>query len=105
VTGRRNSKRPRWRGFVAGILAALWLFTGFAAASAELHHCLHEDAPASDHQCLFTKYAEGQFVDAPTETIALDLSPKVFALEQPFATIELPSVLSLLPPGRAPPLL
>lgn len=95
--------RVRW--FFASALAALWLFTGFAATSAELHHCLHEDAPASDHQCLFTKYAEGQFVNAPTAQIALNIPLPVSVPAQPPPTAKLSSIVSLLPPGRAPPLL
>jgi hypothetical protein len=105
VISKRPGKGMRVRWFFASALAALWLFTGFAASSAELHHCLHEDAPASDHQCLLTKYTEGHFANAPTAEIARNLSPTISAPAQPSAAVELSGVLSLLPPGRAPPLL
>ena len=98
-------KKRRTRWFPAGVFAALWFFTGFAAASADLHHCLHEDAPSSEHQCLFTKYAEGQFVDAPTAQITLQIPLCLSAMCPPPAVVTLPSLIRLLPPERAPPIL
>jgi hypothetical protein len=103
VSSKKPGKGTRVRWFLASVFAALWLFTGFAAASAELHHCLHEDAPSGEHQCLFTKYVDGQFLNAPeaqlTFRIALSISTKA---ETP-AVIELPGIACLLPPERAPP--
>jgi hypothetical protein len=87
------------------VFAALWLFTGFAAASADLHHCLHEDAPSSEHQCLFTKYAEGHFVNAPTARITLQIPLCLWTVCPLLAEVELPSSNCLLPPERAPPIL
>ena len=95
--------RTRW--FLASVFAALWLFTGFAATSSELHHCLHEDAPSSGHQCLFTKYAEGQFVSAPTAQITLQIPLSLSTACPLLAVVELPSSIRLLPPERAPPIL
>lgn len=103
VTGERNSDRPRRPGFLAGILAALWLFSIVAASSAELHHCLHEDAPASDHQCLFTKFAEGQFVDAPSADNPIHIARLAATLEQQTPAVVLSRGDSLQPPGRGPP--
>jgi hypothetical protein len=95
--------RIRW--FLASAFAVLWLFTGFAATSSELHHCLHEDAPSSEHQCLFTKYAEGHVVSAPAAQITVQISLCLSAVCPPVEVVELPSVVRLLPPERAPPLL
>jgi hypothetical protein len=95
--------RVRW--FLASVFAALWLFTGFAATSAELHHCLHEDAPAGEHQCLFTKYADGQFLNAPEAQLTVQLPVSVSTKAQSPAVVELSSPVRLLPPGRAPPIL
>ena len=95
--------RVRW--FLASAFALLWLFTGFAATSSELHHFLHEDAPSSEHQCLFTKYADGHFVSAPVARITLQIPPGISAVCQPVEAVELPSLIRLLPPERAPPVL
>ena len=105
VSSKRPRKQKRIRWFLASVFAALWLFTGFAATSSELHHCLHEDAPSSEHQCLFTKYAEGQFVDAPIARITLQIPRCLSAVCPPPAVVELPSLIRLLPPERAPPIL
>ena len=105
MSSKRPGKETRIRWFLASVCAALWLFTGFAATSSELHHCLHEDAPSSEHQCLFTKYAEGQFVSAPTAQITLQI-PRCLSTACPLlAVVELPSSIRLLPPERAPPIL
>jgi len=95
--------RVRW--FLASAFAALWLFTGFVATSAELHHFLHEDASASEHQCLFTKYAEGQFLSAPEAQVTVRIPSQVLTEAQSHTVVELSSVVCLLPPGRAPPVL
>lgn len=95
--------RVRW--FLASVFAALWLFTSLAATSAELHHCLHEDAPAGDHQCLFTKLAEGQFVEAPSAQISVSIPLADSPLEQRSLVATPSSGDSFLPPGRGPPVL
>lgn len=96
---RKSFKRAR--GLIASVLAALWLFTGFAAVSAELHHCVHDDAP-SEHQCSITKYADGQFLDAP-QGVSLGRIEGEFAEAISSSSADLPIVDFLLPPGRAPP--
>jgi hypothetical protein len=105
VSSKRPRKEKRIRWFLASVFAALWLFTGFAATSSELHHCLHEDAPLGAHHCLFTKYAEGQFVGAPTAQIALQIPLCLSTVCPRPAVVELPSLIRLLPPERAPPIL
>jgi hypothetical protein len=105
VISKRPGKDMRIRWFLSSVFAALWLFTGFAATSSELHYCLHEDAPSSGHQCLFTKYAEGQFVNAPAARITLQI-PLCLSTVCPLpAVVELPTSIRLLPPERAPPIL
>jgi hypothetical protein len=105
VSSKRPRKETRIRWLLASVLAALWLFTGFAATSSELHHCLHKDASSGEHQCLFTKYAEGQFVNAPTAQITLQIPLCLSAVCPPPAVVKLPSLIRLLPPERAPPVL
>jgi hypothetical protein len=105
VSSKRLGKGTRVRWFLTSVFAALWLFTGFAATSAELHHCLHEEAPASEHQCLFTKYAEGQFLSAPEAQITVRIPFRAPTKAQPAIVIDLPSAVGFLPPGRAPPVL
>ena len=105
VISKRPGKEMQIRWFLASAFAALWLFMGFAATSSQLHHCLHEDAPSSEHQCLFTKYAEGHFVSAPAARITLQIPLCVSAVCPPSAVVELPSLNRLLPPERAPPTL
>lgn len=105
MSSKRPGKEKRIRWFLASVFAALWLFTGFAATSSELHHWLHEDAPTGEHQCLFTKYAEGQFVNTPTARITLQI-PLCLSTVCPLpAVVELPGSIRLLPPERAPPVL
>jgi len=105
VSAKRPGKEKRIRWLLASAFAALWLFTGFAAASADLHHCLHEDAPSNEHQCLFTKYAQGQFVSAPNAEITPQVSLCLSAVCPQIEVVALPCLIRLLPPERAPPLL
>ena len=105
VSSKKPGKGMRVRWFLASVFAALWLFTGFAATSAELHHCLHEDAPASEHQCLFTKYADGQFLSAPEAQLTFRIPLSTLIKAEAPSVVELPSVVCLLPPERGPPVL
>ena len=105
MSSKTSGKATPVRWFLTSVFAALWLFTGFAATSAELHHCLHEEAPASEHQCLFTKYAEGQVLSAPEAQVTISIPFQAPTKAQPAAIIDLPSAIGLLPPGRAPPVL
>jgi len=105
VISKKPAKGLRVRWFLASAFAALWLFTGFAATSAALHRCLHEDASASEHQCLFTKYVEGQFLNAPEAQVTVRIPLSISTEPQAPAVIELSSVVTLLPPERAPPVL
>jgi len=104
-----NSKKPakgrRIRWFLASAFAALWLFTGFAATSVALHRCLHDDASASEHQCLFTKYVEGQFLSAPEASVTVKIPLSISTEPQKPALVQLSSIVTLLPPERAPPVL
>jgi len=105
VSSKKPGKGMRVRWFLTSVFAALWLFTGFAATSAELHHCLHEDAPSAEHQCLFTKYAEGQFLSAPEAQLTVRIHFPVSTKAQPPTVVELSSIVCLLPPERGPPVL
>jgi hypothetical protein len=95
-------KRINW--LVASVTVALWLLTGFLAVSEDLHQCLHDDADAAQHECLITKYSEGQFLNgpapAPLAKVADVLTvPVTHVHDVIFASIDF-----RLPPGRAPPL-
>ena len=105
MSSKMPGKGMRVRWFLASAFAVLWLFTGFAATSVQLHHCLHEDASSADHQCLFTKYAEGQFLSAPEAQVTAETPLSASTTAQAPVVVELSSVVCLLPPGRAPPVL
>jgi hypothetical protein len=94
----------RFRWVVASVTAALWLLTGFLAVSQELHGCLHHEAGTPQHECLITKYSDGQFLNAPAP-IALPVAAGDLAVA---AVHVKEAVLSSddfrLPPGRGPPL-
>jgi hypothetical protein len=104
VSPQRPSRLKALRSLVASVTAALWLLTGFAAVSAEFHHCLHEDAGNGQHECLVTKYSDGQFLHGPPAAI-LNVPPAVAIADSRVAIV--PVFLSVdfrLPPGRAPPI-
>jgi hypothetical protein len=105
VSSKKAAQGMRVRWFLTGAFAALWLFTGFAATSAALHRCLHEDASASEHQCFFTKYVEGQFLSAPEAQVTVKIPLSISTEPQRPALVQLSTVVTLLPPERAPPVL
>jgi hypothetical protein len=103
VSPKKASKATRFRWFFANAMVALWLFTGFAAASADLHHCVHDDSQSAEHDCFITKYTDGQFLNAPAAQVQILAPSGFFDFSQCAASNWSSAHLSLLPPGRAPP--
>jgi hypothetical protein len=97
-----RTARARRNLFAAGLMLALYVALQSLAASEALHHCLHEDSHAPEHQCVIKHVADGQLLAA---TAAECVSRPVQLLS---ALVESRSVFiapadGLFPPGRAPP--
>ena len=90
-------------GVSAGLLAATMLVFSLLTASGSLHHALHQDGAAGGSPCAVCLFAKGQ-VDLPDGSpifvagIFLLIGGLIVAY-----TAFAPTVISLLPPGRAPP--
>ena len=89
---------------LAGLLAAVVLFSSLAAASPTLHQWLHADHQSTSHQCALSNFNQGQIDVSPVSVIAptppVDLSTLAPAREVSFVS----SDVRLLP-GRGPPCL
>ena len=92
-----------WRKiFAVALMLGLHVALQSAATSEALHHCVHEDSHAPDHQCVIKLVADGHMASAPA--LEFVLPPKI----EPFSPAEWRGVAAvgaehLLPPGRAPP--
>jgi hypothetical protein len=91
-------------GLLAGALLALHLLVVGTAMSPVLHHLLHHDAAASDHQCAATTVIDGQ-IDRPDVALAFFSRPAPSTETR----ISIPpeeigrNLPDTLPGGRAPP--
>jgi len=92
-----------WRKiFAVALMLGLYVALQSAATSEALHHCIHEDSHAPDHQCAVKLLADGM----------VDLEPGLVFLVQPrvdYAPVTVCETILLsapdhqFPPGRAPP--
>jgi len=88
--------------FAVALMLGLYLTLQLLATSDALHHCVHEDSHAADHQCVIKLVADGQLLAAPVPQ--LELQPRLVFYappERPFVIVI--GAERLLPPGRAPP--
>jgi hypothetical protein len=94
--------RPHGKAFTAALLVAVVLLLDAMAACPALHELLHQDANASNHQCVVTLFAHGQ-VDSATVEIAA-IAPAVFieTTSQSDFSVFTPAIGNL-PAGRGPP--
>jgi hypothetical protein len=102
-----TSRHPRWGGrfAVAALMLLLWVGTFALTVSPELHHLLHPDSQAPNHNCLITQIQQHPVlagfatitapVPAPAEV------PATGSAEVQF----LPASDHRLSPSRAPPFL
>jgi hypothetical protein len=97
-------KRTRM-GLLAATLLVMHLLAVSMAMSPTLHHLLHSDADAPDHQCAATLMIDGQ-VDRPDVACIRVPQPLLQAeVCQAHISLRAPSsFLDALPGGRAPPL-
>lgn len=90
--------------FLAGLVAALVLFSSLAAVSHSLHQWLHGDHQSSAHQCALSNFNKGHLDFSPVAVTVparpVDISSRAPVREVFFAS----SDLRLLP-GRGPPCL
>ncbi|MCW5553592.1 MAG: hypothetical protein KIS67_15710 [Verrucomicrobiae bacterium] len=86
----------------AGLLLGLLLFVLAMAQFKALHHFLHTDAAAPDHQCAVTLLTSGQVDSASPEVQVAVITSIVVACPQP-APLLLPVADYSLLPGRGPP--
>jgi len=87
---------------LAGLLATLFIAFGLLAASDPLHRSFHERTPGASF-CAVCLFAQGQIELANTAPV-LAASLLFFLCGLLAASAGVPwSVVSLLPPGRAPP--
>ena len=100
-----NLRHPIARSAVTAMVGLLVLAFGLLAASSALHQALHHDEASASGHCAACDFAKGH----------LDLAEVVPALNEP-ARVSTPggtlpdeflpqNPSSLLPPGRAPPVL
>ncbi len=92
------------RMVLAGLVAALVLFSTLASISDSLHQWLHADHLSSSHQCVLSNFNQGQLDLAPVAVTVpvppVDFSTRASAREVSFVS----SDVRLLP-GRGPPCL
>jgi hypothetical protein len=86
----------------AGILVVLFLVLAGISASPTLHHAIHADAGSTNHHCIITVLAQGQF-EAPLGGAILCFAPSSFHYAAPSLKPVFGAETELLPPGRAPP--
>lgn len=96
-------RRKALMGVFAGLLAATMLVFTLLTASGHLHHPLHQDGAAGGSACALCLFVKGQ-VDlpdaAPVFAVGVFLEIGGLIVTRTFFA---PNVISLLPPGRAPP--
>jgi len=99
-----NCKRLRnLDGLVAGLMLLLWLSTFALAASPQLHHLFHRDAPSVSHQCLITQLQQHPLWVGFALPVAPAVAPAVVTLAG-CAQIQAFSHSDIrLSPSRAPP--
>lgn len=94
--------RVQRKVFAVALMLGLYLTLHLLAASDALHHCVHEDSHAADHQCVIKLVADGQLLVAPVPQ--LELQPNlVFSAPSERPLVIVVGAERLLPPGRAPP--
>lgn len=90
--------------FLAGVVAALVLFSSLAAVSTSLHQWLHGDHQSSPHQCALSNFNKGHLDVSPVAVTVparpVDVSTLALVREVSFFS----SDVRLLP-GRGPPCL
>ena len=89
---------------LAGVLAALVLFSSLAAVSTSLHQWLHADHQSSNHQCALANFNKGQIDISPVSVIA-PMPPVDFSTLAPVREVFFGSSDVRLLPGRGPPCL
>lgn len=92
----------RRKGFAAALMLALYAALQTFAASETLHHCVHEDSHAPDHECVIKLVADGQVLVEHAPRLAPEPEQSFFIAPECPSQV-LPSTDRLLPPGRAPP--
>jgi hypothetical protein len=98
-TARRKALMEVFAGLLAGTMLVFTLLT----ASGHLHHALHHDGAAGGSACAICLFAKGQ-VDLPdaSPVFAVGVFLLIGGLIVARTSFAL-DVISLLPPGRAPP--
>ena len=92
------------RMILAGLVAALVLFSTLASISASLHQWLHADHLSSSHQCVLSNFNQGQLDLAPV-AVPVPVPPVNFSTRTPAREVSFVSSDVRLLPGRGPPCL
>jgi hypothetical protein len=89
---------------LAGLVAALVLFSTLASISDSLHQWLHADHLSSSHQCVLSNFNQGQLDLAPV-AVTVPVPPVDFSTRAPAREVSFVSSDVRLLPGRGPPCL
>jgi hypothetical protein len=97
----KGTKHCRFR-LRAAILTVLFVAAVCFATSPALHRAIHADAGSTNHHCIITVLAQGQF-EAPLCEAIFCFAPPSFSYAVPALIPVFGVEADLLPPGRAPP--
>jgi hypothetical protein len=83
-------------------MLSLYLMLQLLAGSSSLHHWLHHDSNAPDHQCVIKQVAQGEVLVVAAEPV--ELRPDILSTQFVVAPASICDRADiLLPLGRAPP--
>jgi hypothetical protein len=102
-----TSRHPRWGGrlAVAALMLLLWVGTFALTVSPELHHLLHPDSQAPNHNCLITQIQQHPLLAGFASITAPTPAPVEVSATGSAEVQFLPASDHRLSPSRAPPFL
>ena len=101
--GLTSQRRQKARAVVAGLMLALWFVTSALAASPQLHHWLHQDAKAPNHQCFFTQLNKSSLLAGGGGVVVAATAPECLFLSRGPEFQFFPATDRRDSPSRAPP--